>query len=83
MTVDMWIREEAEYAKREAMEEGLKEGRKEGLKEGRKEGREEGLKEGQNLLVSTVNRLRAGEALEEILKSGVDEETVRLAQKIC
>lgn len=46
MTVEMWIREEAEIAKEEARAEGLAEGREEGRAEGLSEGRAEGLAEG-------------------------------------
>ncbi len=52
------------------------------LRRGIAEGRAEGKSEGQNLLVSVVQRLRAGQAPEEIIKSGVDEKTVELALTI-
>ena len=53
-----------------------------GIAEGRAAGITEGKSEGQNLLVSVVQRLRAGEIPEEIINSGVDEKTVELALTI-
>ena len=44
--------------------------------------RAEGRAEGQNLLVTVVNRLRNGETAEQIIASGIDAETVALAQSI-
>lgn len=38
--------------------------------------------EGQNLLMAVVNRLRNGETAEQIIASGVDAQTVALAQSI-
>ena len=49
---------------------------------GKAEGRAEGRSEGQDLLVETVQRIRAGETAESIIESGVDEETVRRALMI-
>lgn len=49
-----------------------------GIEKGLVEGREEG----QNLLVAVVNRLRNGETAEQIIASGVDAQTVALAQSI-
>lgn len=50
------------------------------MKEERVEGREEGRVEGQKILYQTVQRLRKGETVEELMKSGIDVESVRLAQ---
>ena len=47
-----------------------------------RKGIERGLAEGQNLLVAVVNRLRNGETAEQIIASGVDAQTVALAQSI-
>ena len=48
----------------------------------REEGRAEGRAEGQNLLVTVVQRLRKGETPEQIQASGIDSQTVELAQTI-
>lgn len=53
-----------------------------GIEKGLTEGRAEGRAEGQNLLVAVVNRLRNGETAEQIIASGVDAQTVALAQSI-
>lgn len=53
-----------------------------GIEKGLAEGRVEGRAEGQNLLVAVVNRLRNGETAEQIIASGVDAQTVALAQSI-
>ena len=49
---------------------------------GMEKGLEKGIEKGQDLLVETVQRIRAGEAAESIIESGVDEETVRRALTI-
>lgn len=46
------------------------------------EGRAEGRAEGQSLLAEAVKRLKAGETPEQILASGMDEETVAIALTI-
>ena len=46
------------------------------------EGRIEGKAEGESLIVSVVQRLRKGESRENIIASGVDEQTVLLAETI-
>lgn len=51
-------------------------------RKGIEKGLVEGRAEGQNLLVSVVNRLRNGETAEQIIASGVDAQTVALAQSI-
>lgn len=56
--------------------------REEGRAEGREEGRVEGRAEGQNLLATVVQRLRNGETPEQILASGIDSQTIELAQTI-
>ena len=42
----------------------------------------QGIEQGQNLIVTTVQRLRGGETREDIIASGVDEHTVDLAISI-
>lgn len=44
-----------------------------------REGRKEGIKEGQSSLADSIKRLKAGETEKDLLASGVDDETVRLA----
>ena len=51
-------------------------------RKGIEKGLVEGRAEGQNLLVAVVNRLRNGETAEQIIASGVDTQTVALAQSI-
>ena len=51
-------------------------------RKGIEKGLVEGRAEGQNLLVAVVNRLRNGETAEQIIASGVDAQTVALAQSI-
>lgn len=52
------------------------------LEQGIKKGMEQGMEQGQSLLVDAVNRLRAGETPEQLICSGVDENTVNLALTI-
>lgn len=52
------------------------------FKEDREESGINEIAEGQNLLVAVVNRLRNGETAEQIIASGVDAQTVALAQSI-
>ena len=59
-----------------AREKAKTEGRAEGLAEGRAEGRAEGLAEGRIEVIDILKRVRAGEAVEDIIASGVPEETV-------
>ena len=42
----------------------------------------EGAEKGQNILVDVIQRLRNGESREDIIKSGVDEKTVDLAEGV-
>ena len=51
-------------------------------RKGIEKGLVEGRAEGQTLLVAVVNRLRNGETAEQIIASGVDAQTVALAQSI-
>ena len=51
-------------------------------RKGIEKGLVEGRAEGQNLLAAVVNRLRNGETAEQIIASGVDAQTVALAQSI-
>ena len=51
-------------------------------RKGIEKGLVEGRAESQNLLVAVVNRLRNGETAEQIIASGVDAQTVALAQSI-
>ena len=62
-----------------AKEIAIKEGRELGIAEGRAEGIAEGRAEGRNALVDAVMRLRKGESKEQLLSSGVDEDTIELA----
>lgn len=50
------------------------------IADGRAAGRSEGRKEGQNELVSAINRLKAGETVDALIKSGVDADTAHLAK---
>ena len=50
------------------------------FKEGIKEGIKEGKKEGQSLLVQAIQLLREGKTEKEILKEGIDQQTIDLAQ---
>lgn len=68
-----------EIAIKEGREFGIAEGRKKGIAEGRAEGIAEGRTEGRNALVDAVMRLRKGESKEQLLSSGVDEDTIELA----
>ena len=56
--------------------------RDEGIEIGEERGIEKGIEKGQNILVDTVNRLRGGETVENIIKSGVDMHTIELAKTI-
>ena len=68
-----------EIAIKEGREFGIAEDRKKGIAEGRAEGIAEGRTEGRNALVDAVMRLRKGESKEQLLSSGVDEDTIELA----
>ena len=70
MTLEMKMKE-VEYHARELA-----------FSEGRIEGKAEGKAEGESLIVSVVQRLRKGESRENIIASGVDEQTVLLAETI-
>ena len=45
-------------------------------------GEEKGIEKGQNILVNVIQRLRNGESREDIIKSGVNEKTVDLAEEV-
>ena len=70
MTLEMKMKE-VEYHARELA-----------FSEGRIEGKAEGKAEGESLIVSVVQRLRKGESRENIIASGIDEQTVLLAETI-
>ena len=70
MTLEMKMKE-VEYHARELA-----------FSEGRIEGKAEGKAEGESLIVSVVQRLRKGESRENIIASGIDEQTVVLAETI-
>ena len=57
------------------------EGKNDGIKEGREDGRKEGRKEGRIELADVIVRLRAGESAEDLIRCGLDEETVEIAVK--
>ena len=73
------IKEGREFGIAEDRKKGIAEGRAEGIAEGRAEGIAEGRTEGRNALVDAVMRLRKGESKEQLLSSGVDEDTIELA----
>ena len=80
MTVEMWIREEAEIAKIEGRAEGIAEGREEGRAQGIAEGRAEGREEGNidrliSLVSKKVNRNKSFSAIVDELES--DENEIR------
>ena len=52
------------------------------LNEGMEKGIEKGIEKGQNMLIEAITRLRKGETPEQIIASGIDPETVSLAQTI-
>ena len=45
-------------------------------------GLSDGEEKGQNILVNVIQRLRNGESREDIIKSGVNEKTVDLAEEV-
>ncbi|MBR3575062.1 MAG: hypothetical protein IKN97_07835 [Lachnospiraceae bacterium] len=47
--------------------------------EGFQEGFEKGISQGQSSLADAIKRLRSGESPEDLVKAGIDEETVKLA----
>ena len=49
------------------------EGRNDGIKEGRKEGRKE--------LADAITRLRKGESAEDLIRCGLDKETIEIARE--
>ena len=53
----------------------------EGKNDGIKEGREDGRKEGRIELADAIVRLRAGESAEDLLRCGLDKETIEIARK--
>ena len=57
-------------------------GESQGIAQGIAQGEARGVEQGQSELVSAVQRLRAGESEEEIIKSGIDKHTVDLALTI-
>ena len=73
------MKDEIEKDVNAAKEIAIKEGRELGIAEGRKKGIAEGRAEGRNALVDAVMRLRKGESKEQLLSSGVDEDTIELA----
>ena len=54
-------------------------GWKAGEENGKSIGHVEGFSEGQNVLADAIKRIRNGESKEEIIASGIDEQTVNLA----
>ncbi len=56
--------------------------RRKGLSDGEEKGIEKGIEKGQNILVNVIQRLRNGESREDIIKSGVNEKIVDLAEEV-
>ena len=57
------------------------EGRNDGIKEGRKEGRKDGIIEGRKELADAITRLRTGESAEDLIRCGLDKETIEIARE--
>lgn len=72
MTVNLWIEEAKEEAKKEGFETGRIAGLEAGLAEGRVEGRAEGRAEG----IEEGLRQKAVETAENLLRAGVDIQTI-------
>lgn len=51
-------------------------------RQGRNEGLIEGRNEGRNNLITAIKRIRAGESVEDLIASGIDEETAKAAASI-
>ena len=64
----------------EVFRNGMKqEGFQEGFEKGVSQGISQGISQGQSLLADAIKRLRSGESPEDLVKAGIDEETVKLA----
>ena len=57
----------------------MKKATQRGLDQGKQEGMQQGIQQGQERVVSVIHRLRDGESPDALRRSGVDEETIRLA----
>jgi len=60
----------------EVFRNGMKQ---EGFQEGFEKGISQGIAQGQSSLADAIKRLRSGESPEDLVKAGIDEETVKLA----
>ena len=64
----------------EVFRNGMKqEGFQEGFEKGVSQGISQGIAQGQSSLADAIKRLRSGESPEDLVKAGIDEETVKLA----
>ena len=64
----------------EVFRNGMKqEGFQEGFEKGISQGISQGIAQGQSSLADAIKRLRSGESPEDLVKAGIDEETVKLA----
>lgn len=64
----------------EVFRNGMKqEGFQEGFEKGVSQGISQGISQGQSSLADAIKRLRSGELPEDLVKAGIDEETVKLA----
>jgi len=64
----------------EVFRNGMKqEGFQEGFEKGVSQGISQGISQGQSSLADAIKRLRSGESPEDLVKAGIDEETVKLA----
>ena len=66
---ELHIKNEKEISYDEGRNDGITEGRKDGIKEGRKE------------LADAIARLRTGESAEDLIRCGLDKETIEIARE--
>ena len=74
--IDMVLTEFDEEVFRNGMKQ---EGFQEGFEKGVSQGISQGIAQGQSSLADAIKRLRSGESPEDLVKAGIDEETVKLA----
>ena len=65
--------------KQEGFQEGFEKGVLQGISQGIAQGISQGIAQGQSSLADAIKRLRSGESPEDLVKAGIDEETVKLA----
>ena len=63
-------------------EEGIRQGIRQGIQQGIQRGRQQGLSLGVENLSMAIQRLQRGDMVETLLSDGMDEETVKEAEKI-